>query len=499
MAQVERVWSEQQQAIFNEIKTGHRNVVVDALAGTGKTTTIIKALEFAPEDKILLCAFNKRIAEELTSRLTNRNARAQTLHSIGFGCVKRYWSDVKVQNSDVPVKRADLLAQAVCPPQAPDSYKKLVAKLHTLAREINPHAEWMGDLTDLMERFECEPDEEWCQTPWNAEGVERAALAAMELAAAVKPVNGIDFADMIFLPVRNRWVNKQFDLVCVDEAQDMTVAQLELAQGVCRGRMVIVGDKNQAIYGFRGADSGSMDRLAKELDAVRYGLTVTYRCGRCIVEEAQRLVPAFEAGPQNGQGSIGFLTADKLTAEAQLGDFILSRLNAPLVDVAMTLLRSGKRTRVAGRDIGSGLIALVRKFKARSVPEFMSRLTTWEAQQVARFEAAKKFERIDKVRDQADMLRSLADDAKSIQAVTDRIEALFTDDGLGQAGVITCSSVHRAKGLEASRVFILRSTLYPRGWTQEEANIEYVAITRAKDFLVWVTPSIPQTEQEKNK
>jgi superfamily I DNA/RNA helicase len=82
------------------------------------------------------------------------------------------------------------------------------------------------------------------------------------------------------------------------------------------------------------------------------------------------------------------------------------------------------------------------------------------------------------------MLISLTDGAKSVDDVIGRIEALFTDDGLGAAGVITCSSVHRAKGLEAERVFVLRDTI--RDHNQEERNIHYVAITRAKRELVFV-------------
>jgi superfamily I DNA/RNA helicase len=101
VATSERIWSAQQEAIFGWFEnslvppgTFSQNLVVRARAGTGKTTTILEAILHAPEAKILLCAFNKRIAEELTARLsaTGSNAVAKTLHSVGFGLVSSDWS-----------------------------------------------------------------------------------------------------------------------------------------------------------------------------------------------------------------------------------------------------------------------------------------------------------------------------------------------------------------------------------------------------------------------
>lgn len=490
-----RTWSTQQDAIFgwfsHEDLAQLQHLVVRARAGTGKTTTIIEGVNRAPEASILLCAFNKRIAEELTSRITNRNAEAKTLHAIGYACVRRFWEGLRIAKNS---ERADALTEKVCGPRCPDAVKKLVSKLHTKGREINPHAKVVGELTDIAITFECEPDEQWAWEGWTLEYVETKALEAMELAATVKPVaTGIDFADMIYLPVRNHWTHPTYDLVVVDEAQDMTVAQLEIARGVCKGRICVVGDDRQAIYGFRGADSGSLDRLKAELQAKELGLTTTYRCGRAIVALAAALVPDFEAGPANPTGSIENLLTSKLVDSANLGDFILSRLNAPLVSVAMSLLRNGKRTRIAGRDIGAGLKALIRRISkgraANSIPELLSKVQAWEQKEVDRMLKAGREERIEGIRDQAEMLISLTENARSVRDVEDKIDALFTDDGLGQAGVITCSSVHRAKGLEADKVFVMRDTL--RAHNQEELNIQYVAITRAKSTLVFVSKGQP--------
>src|SRR4051812_38185721 len=104
--QIAREWSSQQQDIFTEFKDGRSNLVIRARAGTGKTTTIIEAISYAPEEKILLAAFNKKIAEELKDKLKNPKAEAKTLHSLGFGFVRRNWPGVRLDN-----ERADKLAR----------------------------------------------------------------------------------------------------------------------------------------------------------------------------------------------------------------------------------------------------------------------------------------------------------------------------------------------------------------------------------------------------
>lgn len=497
---MERTWSTQQQSILSwfsgdDPEFSKNHLIVRARAGTGKTTIIIEGVKRAPEKSILICAFSKIIQQELEARIGKNysHVRAQTLHSVGYRCVRRYRENIKVEFNN---GRADLLTEQVCGRSVPDAIKKLVSKLHTKGREIAPHAKEIGELMDIAIKFECTPDDEWANSGFPLEKVEELALKAMELASDVQAGATIDGSDMIFLPVRNGWLTGMFDLVVVDEAQDMTTAQLEIAQGVLNknGRICIVGDDKQAIFGFRGADSDSLDRLKEELQAKELGLTTTYRCGKQIVQVAQSIVPNFEAGPTNPEGEISRLHLSRLIDSAGPSDYILSRVNAPLVSIAMRLLRNGKRTRIAGRDIGKGLINLVRKMRARSVPDFLTRVGTWETREITRLEGMlavapnnRKYtlqNKIADIQDQAEMLLNLAEGVKSVSEIETRIESLFIDDGLGEAGMITCSSVHRAKGLEANRVFILEETL--RNYNQEEQNIFYVAVTRAKQSLIWV-------------
>lgn len=485
--------STQQQAICEEFATGRRHFVVRARAGTGKTFTILRGLQRAPEQRILFAAFNKRIVEEVRPKNSNPNVEVNTLHGVGFAAVRRYLERVQVARGN---EREQSIVEQVCGQQAPVAIKRLIGKLMTKSREMAPLATERGQLLDLVEEFDCVPDEEWLEMGFDVDFIEQKALECMVVASQIKPGEQIDFADMLFLPVRNSWLHKIYDMTVVDEAQDMNATQLIIAQGVTKGRVVVVGDDRQAIYAFRGADCESLDRLKSELQAEERGLTQTFRCGRRIVQEAQPLVPDLQAAPNAIEGSVSTIMIDKLVDAAQPNDFILSRKNAPIAQIAMAMIRANKRVRIQGKDIGAGLKALVKKIAsgraANSIPEFLARLERWEDREIARVMKADRPEQAETIRDKAETVRCLCDGVAGTRELETRIENLFADSGVG---AVICSSVHKAKGLEADRVFILRKTLYPKlpdgvkatpNRVREEQNIHYVAITRARKELIYV-------------
>jgi AAA domain/UvrD-like helicase C-terminal domain len=505
-------WSTQQEAIFGWFKnpTG-KNLAVTARAGCGKTTTILEGINRAPEQRIAVLCFNKRNQIEAEAKLTNPNAEALTSHSLGFRSVKRYWENIRVASGST---RVNVLVEEVCGAQAPDPLKRLVGKLCTKGRELAPFATAGDELVDIALQFDCVPDDAWKTDGFDLAWVCDKAVAAIDLAARVKPTAGIDFADMLFLPLRNKWLRPVYDLVVIDEAQDQTLVQLLLAQGACGGRIAVVGDDRQGIYGFRGADSGALGRLERELQAESLSLTRTYRCGKVIVAAAQRLVPDFEAAPTNADGRITTIPRSKLADQVGAGDFILSRTNAPLIGIALGLVRQGRRVKIEGRDIGAGLRAIINKLATgpakNSIPKFLEKLVNWKEREVERAEKAKLDNKVEQILDQYETLVALIDGVSGIPELLTRLENLFADNVADAPSQIVCSSIHRAKGLESERVFILQDTLNPpvacegcrkrpkkcacpNGYVpdpqaqREEQNIEYVAITRAKSELVWVS------------
>jgi DNA helicase-2/ATP-dependent DNA helicase PcrA len=504
-----RQWSLQQNGIFSFFakKPIHADIVemakkgtfptkydgslaVRARAGTGKTTTIIEAINYAPEAKILLAAFNKKIAEELALKLKNPKAEAKTLHSLGFSYVRRNWDKVRVDND-----RSERLVRTL-DPSMPDVMANMVKKLAACGKNSAPFPK-QSVMEDLAYTFDLIPDEQWDDDGWSVPRIAHLAMQLMDLAA--KPDGTVDFDDMVFVPVRNKWVRPWYDMVVIDEAQDMNPTQLLLAQGACKktGRVIVVGDDRQAIYGFRGADSYSIDRLKNELHATELGLTITYRCPKNVVASVQHLVPDYVAAPTAPEGIYGSASYEQMIEKADVSDFVLSRKNAPLVAVCLRFLRKGKRCMIEGKDVGKNLVAIVRKLKAKSIPDFMEKLTAWEDKQVERLHAVKKKSaeaKIEQVHDQAETLRELATDMAGIPELEARINTLFQETPAGKRDFIRCSTVHKAKGLETERVWGLVETLYPgRGRigmdknSIEEQNIEYVMKTRAKNEFYAVT------------
>jgi superfamily I DNA/RNA helicase len=133
---------------------------------------------------------------------------------------------------------------------------------------------------------------------------------------------------------------------------------------------------------------------------------------------------------------------------------------------------------------------MVKSQKAKSVPHFFEKINSWFEKQVARIGKVKGHEKkIETSKDIKDTLCALAENCNSISEVEQRIYSLFQDTDKTSKPAVILSTVHKAKGLESDRVFMLMATFSNRraGNEVEESNIRYVAITRAKINLYLVT------------
>lgn len=252
------------------------------------------------------------------------------------------------------------------------------------------------------------------------------------------------------------------------------------------GRIVIVGDDRQGIYGFRGASVNALDLLKAKLQADEMPLTVTRRCPRAVVALAAQIVPDFTAHPDAPEGTVDTLEESKIVSAVKPGDFILSRTNAPLVGLCLKLVANDIPARVRGRNIGEGLIALIEKAKAATLSDVSKYLDKWEAKQMKRCAdlPEEKAEKLSAdVQDKRQALDMLIGATETVSELISKIDAMFSDKA--EVKAVMLSTVHKSKGLEADRVFLLEST-FKASKGIEDDNIRYVALTRARSHLTLV-------------
>lgn len=481
-----RTPSKYQQAIYDWIKSGSGHAVVEAVAGSGKTTTMVDALALT-SGKVLFTAFNAAIARELETRAPG-HVTVSTLHSLGLRAIRKAYPNVQVDKDGLKLEAA-CLAQfpEKLGPSGDENFevRRLAAKAASLVKAtLTPTPPGDVDaLITMMERYGLDFDQ--------AEDAVRVAQSLGPILKACADPSCVDFDDMVWYPVMAELNVEKYDWIFVDETQDMNRAQLELVLRAARKgtRIVCVGDRSQSIYGFRGADTTAIPTIIKRLEARVFPLSITYRCPVSHVKAAQELVPHIEARPGAPEGLIGNLMLDEAVGRMSSGDLVMCRTNAPLATVAFALIREGKKAVIRGREIGSGLKGLIRKLagKSNDLTHLLTRLTDYHAREANKLTLARKSTMV--LDDKVETLRVLSEGVRDVRELQARIDQIFSDDNT--AGIV-CSSVHRAKGLEADRTFILSPELMPhpaakREWElEQERNIRYVALTRSRNELYFV-------------
>ncbi len=471
-------WSAEQVAIFDFFATGTGNLVVSARAGTGKTTTIKQAFSFVVGDAVemLYAVFGKKNQVEAQAKISDPRVEISTLHSLGRKFICMVWPNVEPDNS-VEGDRIRACYPGELEVEAVSAVEKLVGFGKNLFITVPTVAELVKVCADR--EIVCGLLNDDSTTKFGPETLATLAVEAMKRALVRDERNRISFNDMVWLPVAANWVRAKFDLVVVDEAQDMNLPQLEMAVRACKpnGRIVVVGDDRQAIYFFRGAASDGMDMMKRRLNAPTLGLTVTYRCPKCVVELAAKMVPDYKAAPEAPEGRIVECDYNDVFSSVQPGDAVLSRSNAPLMGACLSLLKLGIGARIEGREIGVALSKQVEGYKAKSVPDFFRKLKAWSEKQIARRPLAH-----DEIMDTRATLEAVAEGCANVGEISRRLKSMFADTS--DRPCVVLSTVHKAKGLEWDNVFVLEWTF--KGKTQEDNNVYYVAITRTKKTLIHV-------------
>jgi DNA helicase-2/ATP-dependent DNA helicase PcrA len=489
--------SKYQQDIFDFIETGTGNGVAEAVAGSGKTSTIIKALSLVPASaSVAFLAFNKHIAKEIDSRLRSigvTHVRVSTIHSLGLQQVKKL-ADFNARDG-IDKDKVGGIMDAFWPVSKGigDHDKKInrirraiMRRAVSLAKATLVDVQDGNALMEMFERYNFTVDE---HTPVVIEKLPHVMQQCLE------NVETIDYDDMIWLPLVHRKLKmhfEKFQYIFVDEAQDLNNSQIQfILNSAWKGqtRIICVGDRRQSLYGFRGADTEAIPRLIEMLEATVLPLSISYRCPRSHVLRAQGIVPQIEPSDTAIEGLINEeLEYRDFIKMIEPGDMIICRTNAPLIKPAFEAIKAGKKAMIRGADIGAKLISFVEKFEADTLAQLEILMNEYTEKEYQRYMDKGKELQAQMVKDELDTVQTVAASCKSVFELTNKLKMLFSDSNTG----VVFSSVHRAKGLEAERVFILRDDLMPHpkakaGWEQvQESNCLYVALTRSKRELYFV-------------
>lgn len=522
-------FSPQQDVVFNHTENGTGHAIVIAVAGSGKTTTLIECFKRIVKkgQKVVFLAFNNKIAKEIRDKVAaaslTANVKISTFHAYGMGLWMRANAGCKVEGDregNAGYWKFDRIMdelQAVHG-EMPFMYKAFVRRAKDLARqslfgfEINlmDKEAWL----QLVDRFDL--DEEIAEVA-EEDGVMlstselqdhvyqainwtvRVIRKGIELAREV-----IDFEDMIYMPLVAQINIQQQDWVLVDEAQDTNPSRRAFVSKILKptGRSIWVGDPAQAIYGFTGADSKSLDIIKERFGAIELPLTVSYRCPKSVVRLAKTWVNHIEAHPDAPEGDAGrTIPVEELLKEnLKDKDVILCRNNRPIVELALALIRKSIPCHVEGKDIAEGLRKLVRRWKTvRNLDQLRSRLEHYRDREVQKAMARGKEKKAENIADQADTLLAIIADqprGTTLDVLEARIEDMFFDSEKQVRPTLILSSIHKAKGREWERVYwygksAFQPSKYARqAWQMEqENNLMYVAATRSKSVLVQVSIS----------
>lgn len=493
--------SKYQLAIYDFVEHGLGNAVISASAGSGKTYTIIKLLDYIPKDKkVLIVAFNRDIRQEIKAKVINaghKNVQVDTFHSLGYKILNANFNRRFVNTDPNEYKYSNYISNNISQLSTINTFrlgKQFSQYLSNIQNLVNFGrcylSETVEDLDKVCERYGiiCIADEK--------------EVAVKVLEWGEKCLDEIDYTDMVWLPNTLHLDSKfyKYDWIIVDECQDLNMVEKDMLF-TCRRmgtRMLFFGDKAQAIYSFSGADSEAFDKLRELEDTIQLPLSISYRCPKNIVEYVHYLVPTIEYDKKNKIK--GEIIENANLSDVKDGDMILCRNNAPIAKIYIELLRNGIKTKILGKDYSANLSKTIKNTKEEllnvdlSMQGVFSKLydifydlveTTMHKQNITKEEALTSSSIIAKL-DEIKVLEILSEGLTTSKELQERINDIFTDNK--ESGIIL-STIHKSKGLESPNVYIACKSLMPsktakQPWEiEQENNLIYVACTRTKNKL----------------
>jgi hypothetical protein len=469
-------FNEEQQAI---IECDADSVIGNAFAGTGKTSMAVGYAQRRNHARVLCLVFNKSAAEDAKKRFPP-NTTVKTTHSQAFathgskyqhklGNAKPY--HVKsVIPLNLPSDKADLtyglaleaINQFLISRQ-PEILPQMVAPVKAVALGIDPSSIWQ--LANKIWASMCDTSDNSVPMPHDGY-LKLYQLSAPDL-------------------------SRRYSHIILDEGQDTNPCFFDIFDKQ-RTNKLIVGDQHQNIYTFRGA----MNAMSLSQGA-HLSLTTSFRFGYAIANMANVILSVFKDEPLELKGcgrdsSYG-------PADPSLYSCYLHRTNAGLFDRAVGLLPRGKKIHFVGSVNNYGFDRILdawflKNGESRNIRDPFIR-------SFSSYSAMEEYAITVEDRELTSRIKVVNNYNEHIPALVDAIKAAHTDSVKDSWCSLT--TAHKAKGLEWDQVFIgddFPELMNSRGKpnTQanmmigsdekpirpDEANLIYVAVTRAKKKLI---------------
>jgi DNA helicase-2/ATP-dependent DNA helicase PcrA len=499
-----------------------------APAGSGKTRALTRRIAWQAAqgnidaNHVLAVTFTRKAAGELRSRLGRLGVRgsvtAGTFHAVALAQLRRRHADLGTTMPAILDRKARILGPLIGGVRG----SALAVAINELASEI----EWAKARRISPDAYVEQVERAGRETPRPADEV---AGIYLRYEREKKRRGLADFDDLITecrlalvrdpqFAAAQRW---RFRHLFVDEFQDVTLAQLALLRAWLGDGtdLCVVGDPDQSIYGFAGADSRLLSRFDERFEgAAVVRLEVNYRSTPEIVKVARAVLPEGDradvraAGLEGPEPTVTAYASD--TAEARgVADALLHahgrshwarmavlyRVNAQSAPFEEALRRAGIPHRVRGAgafldrpEVKAVLDELKKSAKTapgRAFAEHLTDLVT-SAQELSE----ERREHVDAVVALGREYLAAEGSTGSVAGFLEYLRASLKggDDGGIQDDAVDLLTFHRAKGLEWDTVFVtgLERGLVPISHAQgspaalaEERRLLYVALSRAEREL----------------
>lgn len=548
-----------QQDIIDWVLNGSGNAIVDAKAGSGKTSTL-ELIAQNYERKMLFIAFNKHIAEEINKKselkpyVTKKTEggkgtlKVYTVNALGDMAIRNdlvkrgLYQDNKDNNFLKDNKLYTILSRqvrAMCAtrkiPIKEDMVWDIIKDLRRACDKVREkyltndadRAQQIIDEDKLCQfyRIEREDGLSYPSLPWN-QIVEDALEESMQL----YDEKGIyDFTDQIYLPVVKHlylpaWLAYYSEFIGADESQDLSALKLKFLQKLIKmqpksgyklpTRFLFVADAYQSIYSFAGADCHSVENIKRQFQATELPLNICYRCAKKIVALAQEWVPTIEAAPNAEEGEIHVITNSEIAKLAQPKDMVIARKNKDLAEVFLQIVLEGKPVYIKDKEMIEQAIKSINNLGCSTISGLRNRLKEVHKQFIKEMKNPENQRQGSAINNGAmdiyDMIEAILEffieeKQHSLSTPVDVfitfVQDLFVTEPSDNAIIV--SSIHQVKGLEADRVFIINYNLMPytsnfksSDDNQQERNLIYIAITRAKKVLYCCSGEMDEAEKD---